>query len=254
VAVASLQRRGLIVQNIDPVKAGGALNISVGGFFQGVSNKEVVMLSRQIATLFEAQVSALRAFRLLATETSNPALQERLTTIANDIQSGMPMSRALAKHASVFSPFYVQMVRTGEETGKLDEVFNFLADYLDRNFEVASKAKDHQFRKLDPELEEIMNTNELLPLIPVETSPVPPPLLIASHSHLPNQMTLEIPMDKELKNWVLLCHHIWKNLGRPSLRVFLPGPALFENFVEEWPDSQTATDISLVSEIAPGHN
>ncbi len=121
------------------------------------------------------------------------------------------------------------------------------------NFQI-SRAKDHQFRKLDPELEEIMNTNELLPLIPVETSPVPPPLLIASHSHLPNQMTLEIPMDKELKNWVLLCHHIWKNLGRPSLRVFLPGPALFENFVEEWPDSQTATDISLVSEIAPGHS
>jgi type IV pilus assembly protein PilC len=142
VAVASLQRRGLIVQSIDPTKSGSSLNASFTAFFQRVSTKDVVMLSRQMATLFEAQVSALRAFRLLATETQNPALADKLTTVANDIQSGSPMSKALAKHPMVFDNFYVQMVRTGEETGKLDDVFNFLADYLDRNFEVTSKAKN----------------------------------------------------------------------------------------------------------------
>lgn len=141
VAVASLQRRGLIVQSIDPVKSGGRLSMNLT-FFERIKTKDVVMLSRQIATLFEAQVSALRAFRLLATESTNPALQDRLTQIANDIQAGSPMSRALAKHPTVFDNFYVQMVRTGEETGKLDDVFNFLADYLDRNYEVSSKAKN----------------------------------------------------------------------------------------------------------------
>ncbi len=141
VAVASLQRRGLIVQSIDPVKSGGKLSMNLS-FFERVKTKDVVMLSRQIATLFEAQVSALRAFRLLATESTNPALQDRLTQIANDIQAGAPMSRALAKHPTVFDNFYVQMVRTGEETGKLDDVFNFLADYLDRNYEITSKAKN----------------------------------------------------------------------------------------------------------------
>jgi type IV pilus assembly protein PilC len=141
VAVASLQRRGLIVQSIDPVKSGGKLSMNLS-FFERIKTKDVVMLSRQIATLFEAQVSALRAFRLLATETTNPALQDRLTQIANDIQAGAPMSRALAKHPTVFDNFYVQMVRTGEETGKLDDVFNFLADYLDRNYEISSKAKN----------------------------------------------------------------------------------------------------------------
>jgi type IV pilus assembly protein PilC len=141
VAVASLQRRGLIVQSIDPVKSGGKLSMNLS-FFERIKTKDVVMLSRQIATLFEAQVSALRAFRLLATETTNPALQDRLTQIANDIQAGAPMSRALAKHPTVFGNFYVQMVRTGEETGKLDDVFNFLADYLDRNYEISSKAKN----------------------------------------------------------------------------------------------------------------
>lgn len=141
VAVASLQRRGLIVQSIDPVKSGGRLSMNLS-FFERIKTKDIVMLSRQIATLFEAQVSALRAFRLLATESTNPALQDRLTQIANDIQAGAPMSRALAKHPTVFDNFYVQMVRTGEETGKLDDVFNFLADYLDRNYEISSKAKN----------------------------------------------------------------------------------------------------------------
>ncbi|MFM2414332.1 MAG: hypothetical protein RI911_25 [Candidatus Parcubacteria bacterium] len=141
VAVASLQRRGLIVQTIDPVRAGGKFSMNLA-IFQRVKVKEVVMLSRQIATLFEAQVSALRAFRLLATESTNPALQERLTQIANDIQAGSPMSKALAKHPTVFDNFYVQMVRTGEETGKLDDVFNFLADYMDRNYEITAKAKN----------------------------------------------------------------------------------------------------------------
>jgi type IV pilus assembly protein PilC len=52
------------------------------------------------------------------------------------------MSKALAKHPTVFDNFYVQMVRTGEETGKLDDVFNFLADYMDRNYEITAKAKN----------------------------------------------------------------------------------------------------------------
>lgn len=142
VAVNSLQRRGLIVQTIDPIKGGGSFFGKNLSYFERISTKDVVMLSRQVATLFEAQVSALRAFRLLATETVNPALQDRLTTIANDIQAGMPMSRAMAKHPKVFDNFYVSMVRTGEETGKIDDTFNFLADYLDRNYEITSKAKN----------------------------------------------------------------------------------------------------------------
>lgn len=141
IAVSSLQRRGLIVQTIAEAKQGGGLGGDVH-FFERITNKDVVMLSRQMATLFEAQVSALRAFRLLATETENHKLAAHLSEIANDIQSGLTISKALAKHPAVFSNFYVEMVKTGEETGKLDTTFNFLADYLDRLYEVSSKARN----------------------------------------------------------------------------------------------------------------
>ncbi|MEK7627948.1 MAG: type II secretion system F family protein [Patescibacteria group bacterium] len=141
VAVTALQRRGLVVAGIDEAQKPSALFERLN-LFQGVSNRDVVMLSRQITTLFEAQVSALRTFRLLASEARTPLLSEKLTEIGNDIQSGSTISAALSKHPSMFSAFYVNLVRAGEESGKLDETFSFLADYLDRNYEITQKARN----------------------------------------------------------------------------------------------------------------
>ena len=141
VAVSTLQRRGLIVSSIEPVTKKSVLDIEIG-LFKRVSNKEIVILSRQIATLFEAQVSALRIFRLLAAEVDNKYLAEIMTQIADDLQGGSPISKALARHPKVFSNFYVNMVRSGEESGRLSETFGYLADYLDRTYEVMSKAQN----------------------------------------------------------------------------------------------------------------
>ena len=141
VAIAALQRRGLVISGIDPADERSLLQRRLR-IFDRVTNADVVMVSRQITTLFEAQVSALRAFRLLAAEARTPALTETLTGVANDLQSGSSISAALARHAEVFSAFYVNMVRAGEESGKLDETFAFLADYLDRNYELTQKARN----------------------------------------------------------------------------------------------------------------
>lgn len=141
VAVSTLQRRGLIVSSIEPIEKKSLLNVELS-FLKHVSNKEVVILSRQIATLFEAQVSALRIFRLLASEVDNKTLSEVMTQVADDLQGGSPISKALSRHPKVFSSFYVNMVRSGEESGRLSETFGYLADYLDRTYEVMSKAQN----------------------------------------------------------------------------------------------------------------
>ncbi|HRH55258.1 MAG TPA: type II secretion system F family protein [Candidatus Paceibacterota bacterium] len=141
VAVSTLQRRGLIVSSIEPAEKKSALSIEIS-FLKRVSNKDIVILSRQIATLFEAQVSALRIFRLLASEVDNKYLTEIMTQVADDLQGGSPISKALARHPKVFSNFYVNMVRSGEESGKLSETFGYLADYLDRTYEVMTKAQN----------------------------------------------------------------------------------------------------------------
>jgi type IV pilus assembly protein PilC len=141
VAIAALQRRNLVLSGIDPADKPSLLESRLT-FLDRVSNGDIVILSRQMTTLFEAQVSALRAFRLLAAEARTPSLGQKLTEVANDIQSGSSISAALARHPEMFSKFYVNMVRAGEEAGKLDETFSFLADYLDRNYEITQKARN----------------------------------------------------------------------------------------------------------------
>lgn len=138
-AIASLQRRGLVISSIELAEKKGAFDIA---FLERVSNKEIVIASRQIATLFEAQVSALKVFRLMSEEMDNPLLKRTLVTVADDLQGGSSISKAIEKHPKVFTKFYVNMVRAGEEAGKLDETFIFLADYLDRTYEVTSKARN----------------------------------------------------------------------------------------------------------------
>lgn len=139
-AITALQRRNLIVISVVPEgKTGLFSNIT---FFQKVHTRDIVILSRQISTLFEAKVSVLSTFRLLASESANPLLQEKLTQVTDDIKSGVSISQAMSKHSDVFSEFYVNMVKSGEESGKLSETFTYLADYLDRSYALMSKAKN----------------------------------------------------------------------------------------------------------------
>jgi type IV pilus assembly protein PilC len=139
-AIVALQRRGLIVVGIADAEKTSFFEKDMS-FFDHVTEREKVIFSRQIATLFDAQVSALQAFSMLAAEVENKLLAKKLTVVATDIQGGMTISDALSKHPSVFSNFYVSMVRSGEEAGKLSDVFLYLADYLDRSFELSSKAR-----------------------------------------------------------------------------------------------------------------
>ncbi|KND52144.1 MAG: type IV pilus assembly protein PilC [Parcubacteria bacterium C7867-003] len=141
IAINQLQKTGLIISEIhsDEKKE---FEIPFLSFLNGISNKDVVILSRQIATLFQAQVSALRIFRLLSEQVESVTLKKYLIAISEDIQGGSSISNAIKKYPDAFSDFYVNMVKSGEESGKLDEIFNYLADYMDRTYEVTSKAKN----------------------------------------------------------------------------------------------------------------
>jgi len=141
-AISSIQKRGYTIMSIDPKEVKNSLLNLKFSFFEGVSNKEIVILSRQIATLFQAHVSPLRIFRLLSTEMENTYLLNVLNKIVDDLQGGSSISRALSAHPDVFSVFYVNLVRSGEESGSLEKSFNYLADYLDRSYEIVSKAKN----------------------------------------------------------------------------------------------------------------
>ncbi len=143
VAIASLQRRGLVIVSIKSSEDGSLIaRLNKITFFSSVKNKDIVVLSRQMAVLFDAQVPALRIFGLLAAESENPALRKVLSQIFDDIQGGSSISKALERHPRVFSSFYVNVVKAGEESGKLQDSLLYLADYLDRNYAITSKARN----------------------------------------------------------------------------------------------------------------
>lgn len=138
-AIGALQRRGFVVTLIKGEDEKSRFQTNL---FERVALKDIVILSRQISTLFEAQVSALKAFSLLASNAENRLLSKKLTQVVDDLQAGFSISGALSKHQDVFSPFYTNMVKAGEESGKLTQTFLYLADYLDRQYELTSKTRN----------------------------------------------------------------------------------------------------------------
>lgn len=138
-AIQYLKESGLSDISVKSSKKGGlSMNIK---FFSRVTTKEKVVFSRQLAVMISANVPLLRALRSLVGQTENVALKDVVKKIADDIEGGAKLSDALAQHPDVFSEFFVSMVRSGETTGKLDEVLNYLADEQEKDYELMSKIK-----------------------------------------------------------------------------------------------------------------
>jgi len=138
-ALENLQRNNLIVISLHKLGRPSFWEYKIRG---GVKHKDIVIFSRQLATLFEAHIPIVDALKTLMGETSRPALREALAEIFDDISGGLALSQALAKHPTIFSSFYIYLVRSGEESGKLQEVFTFLADYTERYYYLAVKVRN----------------------------------------------------------------------------------------------------------------
>ena len=140
-ALDALQQNNLMVIAIR--EAAGPSFIERGiAFGSGVKQKDVVVFSRQLATLFEARIPVATALRTLMSQASKPALKRVIADILDDVAGGMALSQAIAKHPKIFSSFYVNIIRSGEESGKLEKIFTYLADYLERSYYLAAKAKN----------------------------------------------------------------------------------------------------------------
>src|SRR3989338_3381782 len=140
-AVSSLQRASLVITSLEPVEKSDWFHKTLT-FGSGVKNSDTMLLSRQLATLFSAKVPLVQALKVLGAESQNFALRRHLSDVLSDVQGGLPLSAAFARHPQIFSNFYVHMVRSGEESGKLEQIFNYLADYLERNYELQVKARN----------------------------------------------------------------------------------------------------------------
>jgi type II secretory pathway component PulF len=111
-------------------------------FLDRVSLKDVVDFSKQMAALMEAGVSVVKALQLMSEGTTKNSLKTVLTKISQDVKTGKSISAAFGVHKNVFSDFYVNLVRTGEESGKMAQSFNYLSEYMDRNYALVVKVRN----------------------------------------------------------------------------------------------------------------
>jgi len=136
-AIDILKEQELYISNIEEVYTPVyAKRITL---FERVSNKEIVLFSRQLAILLKSQVPLVETLETLAKQIKKPGFKEAILRILEQVEGGTPLSQALSFFPKIFSKFYVNMVKAGEASGKLTDVFVYLADYLEKQYKFKSK-------------------------------------------------------------------------------------------------------------------
>jgi type IV pilus assembly protein PilC len=139
VASSILVDRGLIILSLlEKEKKSLSLDLD---FLKRVKNKDVVVFSRQLAVMASASVPIVQALKILVDQTDNDKLKVIISEVADEVDGGAKLSQAMGRFRKIFSDFYIAMVRSGETSGKLDEVLNYLADQLEKDYDLSSKIK-----------------------------------------------------------------------------------------------------------------
>src|ERR671914_87529 len=109
--------------------------------FKGIRLADLVVFSRQLATMINAGLPIVRALYILSEQTENPKLVDVVIAVRKDVEAGSSLSEALEKHPKVFSRLYVEMVKAGEIGGILDGVLLRVADQLERDQDLRRKIR-----------------------------------------------------------------------------------------------------------------
>jgi len=108
---------------------------------QRVKLRDLVMFSRQFATMIDAGLSVVKCLDILQKQTRNPKMKDVIGEVKRDVGGGMSLTEALQKHPRIFNPLYVNMIRSAEAGGILDQVLDRLSTFLEKEQETRNKIK-----------------------------------------------------------------------------------------------------------------
>ncbi|MFA6255498.1 MAG: type II secretion system F family protein [Patescibacteria group bacterium] len=106
-----------------------------------VKIRDLVIFSRQLSVIVSATIPLVQGLRILVTQTESTVLKTIISEMADDVEGGAKLSAALNRHPEVFSDFFINIIKSGETSGKLDEVLNYLADQQEKDYDLMSKIK-----------------------------------------------------------------------------------------------------------------
>lgn len=135
-----LRDRKLIVLQIRE-RSTSSLVHTIREVFNQVSARDLTFFSRQLAVLISATIPVVRSLRILTRQTANTYFKRVIADVAAEVDGGAKLSQALAKYPRVFDQFFIHMIRSGETTGRLDQVFDYLATQKEKDYSLASRVK-----------------------------------------------------------------------------------------------------------------
>ncbi|MDD5145531.1 MAG: type II secretion system F family protein [Candidatus Pacebacteria bacterium] len=139
-ALIILQKYGLYVTSLEEVAKGPIYNRQIK-LFQGISKKDVAVFTRQLAIMFKSQVPIVESLTAIARQASKADFKEKIMKLSEEIEGGSPLSSAFSIYPKLFSPFYINMIKSGEASGKLTESLDYLADHLEKEYNFQNKIK-----------------------------------------------------------------------------------------------------------------
>ena len=132
-----LRQRGLLARSLSEQKAASNRVAS----FSKIKSKSLQVFSRQFATLIQAGVSIVASLLILEEQTEDKKLSTVIAEVREDVESGVVLSRALARHPKVFNRLYVAMIEAGEESGTLDIVLDRIAVQIEKETMIKRRVK-----------------------------------------------------------------------------------------------------------------
>lgn len=139
-AISILHTKQLVVLTLTPLKK-DIFSQDLNHVLSRIATKDVVVFTRQLSTLIEADMPLAEGLRTLAQQVEKVPLKKVVMEVAQAVEGGSSLSAALAAHPKAFSSFYVKLVQAGEVTGKLESSLLYLADYLERSQSINSKIR-----------------------------------------------------------------------------------------------------------------
>ena len=139
-AIELLQKHKLVIISIEEIKELISFKF-LSGFFHRVSHKKIVIFSKELSILLMAGVPLVESLKIQYDQEENPYFKEQIFKISNMVNDGVPFSTALSKFPNIFSDFFVNIVKSGEASGKMQESLLHLSDYIEKQYLLTSKVK-----------------------------------------------------------------------------------------------------------------
>ncbi len=136
-----LSEKGLMVIGLQSRKREMGRELPLLSFLNRVSAKNLVVFARQFSVMLKASMPVVNALRILIKQTANPKLQQIISEVTDEVDGGMKLSQAFARHPHVFSNFFVAMIKSGETSGRLDDILDYLATQQEKDYDLISKIK-----------------------------------------------------------------------------------------------------------------